>query len=58
MDGNWQTWTTLAIVAVAAFWMTRRLFGRVGGECGGACNCPRKGNIPKEGDAPNEESQD
>jgi hypothetical protein len=47
MDGEWQTWIALGIVALAAAWMARRFLGKSGGSCGGGCDCPGKAITPK-----------
>jgi len=49
MDGEWQTWIVLGIVALAAVWMVRRFLGKSGGSCGGGCDCPGKTITPKRG---------
>jgi hypothetical protein len=47
MDGDWQTWIVLGIVALAAVCMARRFLGKSGGSCGGGCDCPGKTITPK-----------
>ena len=47
MDGEWQTWIALGIVALAAAWMARRFLGKSGGSCGGGCDCSGKTITPK-----------
>ncbi|MFQ3168034.1 MAG: hypothetical protein ACI8QI_000571 [Limisphaerales bacterium] len=47
MDGEWQTWIALGIVALAAAWMARRFLGKSKGACGGGCDCPAKTITPK-----------
>jgi hypothetical protein len=47
MDGDWQTWIVLGIVALAAVCMARRFLGKSGRSCGGGCDCPGKTITPK-----------
>lgn len=51
MDGIWQDWVALGIVAVAAAWLLRRAWRLFGGEregrCGGGCaGCPTSAGGP------------